>query len=129
MKRQECLLRDPPPNLWVILDEGVITQPVGGPEVMRGQLARLLELGEQPTISVRLVPQRTGAHVGRDGAFKIMTVDGKESVYVEASFGGRLALDVTDVRLYRANFDRISDRALPLDSSAELIQQAMEGFT
>ncbi|TDC64894.1 XRE family transcriptional regulator [Actinomadura sp. GC306] len=128
MKRQECLLRDPAPNLWVMLDEGVIRQPVGGPQVMRGQLARLLELGEQPNISVRIVPQRAGAHVGRDGSFKIMTVDGSDSVYVEASFGGRLVVDVTDVRSYRANFDRISDRALPVDASAELIQQVMEGF-
>jgi transcriptional regulator with XRE-family HTH domain len=128
MKRQECLLRDPPPNLWVMLDEGVITQPVGGPEVMRGQLTRLLELGGQPNISVRVVPRGAGAHVGRDGSFKIMTVEGKESVYVEASIGGRLAADVADVQLYRANFDRISDRALPVDASAELIQQVMEGF-
>lgn len=128
MKRQESLLRDPPPNLWVMLDEGVITQPVGGPEVMRDQLARLLELGEQPNISVRIVPQRAGAHVGRDGSFKIMTVDSSDSVYVQASYGGRLAVDVTDVRSYRANFDRISDRALPVDASAELIQQVMEGF-
>jgi hypothetical protein len=128
MQRQECLLREPPPNLWIMLDEGVITQPVGGPKVMRGQLARLLELGEQPNISVRIVPQHAGAHVGRDGSFKSMTVDGAESVYVEASIGGRLVVNATDVRLYRANFDRISDRALPVDASAELIQKVMEGF-
>ncbi|GLZ07288.1 transcriptional regulator [Actinomadura sp. NBRC 104412] len=128
MKRQESLLREPPPNLWVMLDEGVIRQPVGNPEVMRDQLARLLELGAQPNISVRIVPQSAGAHVGRDGSFKIMTVDGSDMVYVQASFGGRLAVDVTDVRSYRANFDRISDRALPVDASAELIKQVMEGF-
>ncbi|MEW2352975.1 helix-turn-helix transcriptional regulator [Spirillospora sp. NPDC029432] len=128
MQRQECLLRDPPPSIWVMLDEGAITQPIGGPEVMKSQLARLLELAEQPNISVRIVPQRAGAHVGRDGSFKIMTVDGSEAVYVEASIGGRLVVDVTDVRSYRANFDRISDRALPVDASAELIQQVMERF-
>ncbi|WP_433228292.1 DUF5753 domain-containing protein [Actinomadura formosensis] len=128
MKRQERLFQDSPPNLWVMLDEGVIAQPVGGSQVMRDQLARLLELNEQPNISVRIVPQRAGAHVGRDGSFKIMTVDGNEAVYVEANIGGRLAVDVADVRLYRASFDRISDRALPVDASAELIQQTMERF-
>ncbi|QFG21617.1 helix-turn-helix transcriptional regulator [Actinomadura sp. WMMB 499] len=128
MKRQESLLRDPAPDLWVMLDEGVIAQPVGGTEVMRGQLGRLLELGEQPNISVRIVPRRVGAHVGRDGSFKIMTVDGNDAVYIEASFGGRLAVDASDVRSYRANFDRVSDRALPVDASAELIQQVMERF-
>ncbi|GLZ16455.1 transcriptional regulator [Actinomadura sp. NBRC 104425] len=128
MKRQECLFRTPRPHLWVILDEGVIRQPVGGPEVMRGQLARLLELGSEPNISVRVVPQSAGAHVGRNGAFKIMTVDGNDSVYVEANIGGRLVVDATDVRSYRARFDRISDRALPVDASAELVQRVMKEF-
>ncbi|MGI5167532.1 helix-turn-helix domain-containing protein [Spirillospora sp. CA-253888] len=128
MKRQECLFRNPPPNLWVMLDEGVITQPVGGPQVMRGQLARLLELGALPNISIRIIPQRVGAHVGRDGAFKIMAVDGLDSVYVAASIGGRLVVDATDVRAYRSRFDRISDQALPVDATAERIRQVMERF-
>jgi hypothetical protein len=39
--RQKILERDQPPELWAILDEGVLRRPVGGPDVMRGQLTHL----------------------------------------------------------------------------------------
>ncbi|MFP3966296.1 DUF5753 domain-containing protein [Actinomadura fulvescens] len=126
LNRQECLTRTPPPILRVMLDEGVIKQPVGSPEVMREQLAQLLELGRQPHISIRIVPTSVGAHVGRDGSFKILTVDGIDSAYIEASKEGRLVQDATDVRSFRLKFDNISDHALPVGASAEVIAQAME---
>jgi uncharacterized protein DUF5753 len=128
MKRQECLTRKPPPYLWVILDQGVLTQPVGSSETMRGQLARLIEASQMPNISVRVVPQSEGAHVGRDGSFKLMTVDGAESAYIEASEEGRLVQDATDVRSFRRRFDRIGDHALPVRASIDLIERVMEGF-
>ncbi|GAA4224181.1 hypothetical protein GCM10022254_03080 [Actinomadura meridiana] len=128
MKRQEMLDRTPVPLFWVVLHENVITEEVGSPQVMREQLARLLELAARPKISIRIVPRTVGAHVGRDGAFKIMTVDGTDSAYVEAAQEGRLVQDATDVRSYRARFDRIGDEALPVRASLELIKQVMEGL-
>ncbi|MBO2455868.1 helix-turn-helix transcriptional regulator [Actinomadura barringtoniae] len=128
MKRQESLNRNPPPLMRVILDEGVITQPVGSPEIMHEQLARLLELAALPNITIRIVPKSTGAHVGRDGSFKILTVDGEDSAYIEAAEEGRLVQDATDVRSFRLRFDRISDRALDADTSMQRIREVMEGF-
>jgi transcriptional regulator with XRE-family HTH domain len=126
--RQEMLNRSPAPLFWVILHENVITEGVGSPAVMREQLGRLLELAARPNISIRIVPRTVGAHVGRDGAFKIMTVDGIDSAYVEAAGEGRLVQDATDVRSYRARFDRIGDEALPVRASLDLIRQVMEGL-
>ena len=39
LARQKILEREHPPELWVILDEGVLRRPVGGSEVMQGQLS------------------------------------------------------------------------------------------
>lgn len=128
MKRQECLVRTPPPFLWVILDEGVLRQPVGSAEIMREQLAHLVELAKAPNISIRVVPQSEGAHVGRDGSFELLTVDGAETAYIEASEEGRLVQDATDVRSFRRRLDRIGDHALPARASLELIQHVMEGL-
>jgi Domain of unknown function (DUF5753) len=60
LKRQECLNRRPWPILLVILDQGVIDQPVGSPEIMREQLARLLELARQPGRFTRTPGRRVG---------------------------------------------------------------------
>ncbi|HEY7484012.1 MAG TPA: helix-turn-helix transcriptional regulator [Streptosporangiaceae bacterium] len=128
MARQQTLDRTPRPLIWAYLDQGVINQPVGGPEVMREQLARLLELAQQPNIRIRVIPRSVGAHVGRDGSFKIMTVAGGDQIYTEASEGGRLSADGTDVRLFRTHFTRIGDDALPVGDSLKLIQETMETF-
>jgi hypothetical protein len=126
MKRQEALSSTPPPQVWIMLDQGVIDQPVGSPKIMYEQLARLLELARLPNISVRVVPRNIGGHPGRDGSFKIMTVDGADVAYTEACGGGRLVVDGTEVRSFRVRFDRIGDRALSVDASIGLIQQVME---
>lgn len=127
LSRQEALNRKPGPIIRVYLDQGVIDQPVGGPEVMTEQLARLLELAERHTI--RVVPRSVGAHVGRDGPFQIITVDGADVVYTETIGPGRLVEDPTEVRSYGVWFDRIGDVALPKTESLQLIQAMMEAFT
>ncbi|RFU42868.1 XRE family transcriptional regulator [Actinomadura logoneensis] len=128
MKRQERLARPGAPTMWVILDENVITAEIGSREITRAQLARLLELAECPNISIRIVPKSAGEHVGRDGSFKLMTVDGADCAYIEAAGEGRLVQDATDVRSYRTRFARIGDVALPVRASIELIRQVMEGL-
>jgi hypothetical protein len=109
-----------------MLDQGILDQPVGSSVVMREQLTRLLEMAEQPNITVRIILRSVGAHVGRDGSFKIMTVDGSDVAYTEACGGGRLVVDSAEVRSFRLRFDRISDQALPVDTSIKLIHQALK---
>ncbi|MFD0856754.1 helix-turn-helix transcriptional regulator [Actinomadura adrarensis] len=126
MKRHEVLDRKRLPVMRVFLDQGVIDQPVGGPGVMRAQLASILDRAQHPNITFRVVPRAVGAHMGRDGSFKIMTVGGAEVAYTEACGGGRLVTDPAEVLAFRLRFDRISDRALPVDASIELIKRVME---
>jgi transcriptional regulator with XRE-family HTH domain len=129
LDRQGCLNRSPRPRVWVILDQGVIEQPVGSAEIMREQLAHLIELARLPHITVRIVPKSAGAHVGREGSFKIMTVDSTDTVYVAAHGGGRLIQDTTEIPAYRVWFDSVSDVALPKDASLRLLIETMERFS
>lgn len=129
LRRQEALFgRKNPPLIWIYLDQAVLERPVGGREVMREQLARLLELSRLPNVSIRVVPLSAGAHVGLDGSFKIMTTD-TDSVYVEACGGGRLVHEANEIRSFRVRFDRISDRAHRVDESIALIKELTEGLT
>jgi hypothetical protein len=127
LNRQQSLNREPAPVIRTYLDQGVIDQPVGGPEVMAEQLAHILELASAHT--VRVVPRGVGAHVGRDGPFQIMTVDGADVVYTETIGPGRLIEDPVEVRSYGVWFDQIGDVALPKAESLQLIQATMEAFT
>jgi transcriptional regulator with XRE-family HTH domain len=126
VSRQSALDRSPRPLLWVLLAQSALDCPVGGPSVMRAQLARLLELGELPNISIRVVPRSAGAHVGLDGAFKIMTVEEGDVAYTEAHGGGRLVLSVQEVRSFIVRYDRIGVKALHEEASRDLIREIME---
>jgi hypothetical protein len=46
LARQTILDRTGAPQLWCILDEGVLHRPIGGAKVMRSQLYRLAEVAE-----------------------------------------------------------------------------------
>ena len=56
MERQRRLDDNPPLDLWVIHDEAVIRRTVGGPVVMRHQLAHLLVAAGLPGVTSRCCP-------------------------------------------------------------------------
>jgi transcriptional regulator with XRE-family HTH domain len=126
--RQGILDRPEPPELSVLLSESVLDLPVGGPKVMRAQLAHLLEMAERPNIVVRVVPREAGAHEGLDGPFKVFTVKDGDIGFVEAPTGGRLVPMADEARELRARFDRIGHVALPVQSSRRLIESLMEAM-
>jgi transcriptional regulator with XRE-family HTH domain len=72
MQRQEILKREQPPDVWAILDEAVIRRIVGGPDVMRDQLRRLLDVSGQPGITVQVLPFHSGAHMSMEGGFILL---------------------------------------------------------
>ncbi len=129
MERQKVLTRTDPPLLWVLLDEGVLDRPVGGPEVMREQLARLLEVSELPHVSVRVIPRKVGFHVGLEGAFLLASVKEGDVAYMEAWGGGRLSQDRAEVTRYGTLYDHIGAHAEPEVSSRVLIATCMENMT
>ncbi|MYY02270.1 helix-turn-helix transcriptional regulator [Streptomyces sp. ATexAB-D23] len=69
LRRQSLLEREDAPTLWVVMEEAVLHRVVGGPQVMREQLERILELSELPHISLDIVPFTAGAHVGACAPF------------------------------------------------------------
>jgi transcriptional regulator with XRE-family HTH domain len=129
MERKQVLDRDPAPRLSFLLDEGVLYRPVGGKAVMREQLAYLLEVGERPNVSIRVVPTDVGEHLGLDGSFEVIETESDRVAYLEAQGGGRLDRGAKDVERMMVNYDRIGDQALPVNQSRRLIETAMEAMT
>ncbi|MEV5318776.1 helix-turn-helix transcriptional regulator [Streptomyces sp. NPDC052687] len=72
MARQELLRRPNPPHLWVIMDETALRRPVSTrPEVMRGQLDRLLEAVESDRITLQVAEFTAGPHPGTYAPFAL----------------------------------------------------------
>jgi hypothetical protein len=128
MERQRILDREHPPERWVILDEAVLRRPVGGPDVMREQLARLVEVGQRPNIAIQVVPFGAGAHEGlRGGAFvaDFDTATGTIA-YQDAASSGQIIEDAVEVDALAVTWDTLRLDALPRTASISLITSVAE---
>ncbi|MGW6354275.1 MULTISPECIES: helix-turn-helix transcriptional regulator [unclassified Streptomyces] len=69
MQRQELITREDAPRLWMVMDETALRRPVGGPDVMRGQIDRLLEVTELANVTLQIAEFAAGPHPGTYGPF------------------------------------------------------------
>lgn len=126
MARQAILYRPNAPEVWALLSETVLGPHVGGRDVMRAQIAHLIQLSRLPNVILRIVSNNAGANEGLDGPFKVLKVKEGEIGYLVAPNGGRLELDAEEVADLRNRFDRIGAMALPVELSRALLKDAME---
>jgi transcriptional regulator with XRE-family HTH domain len=130
LQRQSFLQRqDDSISFWVVLDEAVLSRPVGGDEVMREQLRRLGEAVSMPNVTIQVLPFEAGAHAGMDGTFTILHFPepGDQSVvYAENATGGLFLEKADELRKYSLIFENIQRAALDPDESARLIAKLAE---
>jgi transcriptional regulator with XRE-family HTH domain len=125
------------PELRIVLNEAIVRRPVGGAEVMSGQLRRLLDASELPNVALRIMPFSAGLHLGvMSGPFEILRFplngDGRPSepptVYVDG-FTGDLYLDkAKEIGRYDLAFGEIWSASLDEKASRDLIRQTAKGM-
>ena len=127
MSRQAILARANAPQLWSVVDEGVLHRCIGGSEVMHGQLEHLAGLAENPQTTIQVIPASTGAHAGLLGAFHIADLDGSPGmVYLENAGEAQIADSPAIVARAMLRFDALRSEALPRAASRELITKVAE---
>jgi transcriptional regulator with XRE-family HTH domain len=96
LQRQQILTRpDAAPRVWAVIDESALRRPLGGRDVMRAQLKRLIELIEMPQVTLQVMPFDRGGHSAAGGSFAILRFAATELpdiVYIE-QLTGALYLD------------------------------------
>ncbi len=112
----------------MILDEAVLRRPVGGSDVMRGQLARLAREAQRPNVAIQVIPFGAGAHEGLPGgAFIVADFDGAATMaYQDAASSGQIIEDAADVAGLALTWDTLRLDALPRAASASLITSVAE---
>ncbi|MER6817361.1 helix-turn-helix transcriptional regulator [Spirillospora sp. NPDC000708] len=130
MTRRARLARTDAPTFEVLLAEEVLRRPVGGREVMIGQLAALLEAGRRAGTTVRVVPMaidyRPALGLGSIVLFQFTAPLELDTAYVDTIAGGMYIEDIAQVARCSVTLDRISDAALPLKESVDLIAAIRE---
>ncbi|MBM7775693.1 transcriptional regulator with XRE-family HTH domain [Actinokineospora baliensis] len=127
---RQRLLTDPhPPEYWAVVDEAVLRRLTGGPEVMREQLLKLVEVARLPNVTLQVVPFSAGAHAGMEAPFLILGFPDQvdpDVVYVESTANGVYLESPADVHKYSLLFDHLRAAALRPDDSVALVQRVTE---
>ncbi|MGH9214183.1 MAG: helix-turn-helix domain-containing protein [Acidimicrobiales bacterium] len=125
-KRQDAVTRDEDPlELWVTLTEAALRLEVGGPEIMRAQLAHLADMAALPNVTVQIIPFSHGAHVGTRGAFKILDFGWEGDpgvVLIECRSGGLYLEAPHEIDEHTLAFQHLAAIALPPRQSAKMIR-------
>jgi transcriptional regulator with XRE-family HTH domain len=129
MARQVLLTQEHAPRLWAVVDEGALRRPVGGPDVLRVQLERLIEAAELPNVRLQVLPFAAGAHPAMVGAFSILRFPEPELpdvVYLEHLTNALYLEKREDVEEYLHVIDTICLRAARPDRTAEILGRILK---
>jgi transcriptional regulator with XRE-family HTH domain len=129
LARQELLRRPAPPEYWVVMDETVLRRPIGSRKVMRGQLARLIEAAETPTVTVQVIPFTAGWHPALYGMFWLFRFPDQEMpdiVYSESLTGSYYMNKPAETTAYIEAIDRMCAQAASPDQTLTLLRDILK---
>jgi Domain of unknown function (DUF5753)/Helix-turn-helix domain len=124
LTRQQLLERADAPLLWAVVDEAALRRPIGGREVMRAQLERLIDATKLPNVTLQILSYGAGAHPALVGAFSILRfADGElpDVVYLEHLTNAVYLDRREDLDQYLHVMETISVRAEPPDKTVEVL--------
>ncbi|ONI70886.1 hypothetical protein ALI144C_50825 [Actinosynnema sp. ALI-1.44] len=131
MRRQELLVAELPTQLWLIVPQQVLLLPVGGPEVLRGQLSRLLDLAELPNVDLQVISRDVVPYSALHGPFTMMTfpIPGDAGlVYVETRVRGVFFEEPGELQEYRKVVSHLRVLAESPKESQRLIDRMRKGI-
>ena len=129
LHRQERLTDEEYPlELVAILDEGALRKNVGGREVMREQLTHLTRQATLPTVTLQMLPNTVGPHVGLDGAFILLGFpeDDPDVLYVSHITGSIHIEQPAETTAAKLAFDRLRSEALNPQDSVAFIERVRD---
>ncbi|CAM5340500.1 MULTISPECIES: helix-turn-helix transcriptional regulator [Streptomyces] len=125
MRRQRLLTREDAPRIWAVMDETVLRRHVGGPEVMRAQIDKLLDVTKLPNVTLQIAPFANGVHPGTFGPFvlfRFAVPELPDMVYSEY-LTGAVYLDArNEVATHLEVMDRMAAQAATAHRTKEILR-------
>jgi transcriptional regulator with XRE-family HTH domain len=135
VRRQEVLdgADDDALRLSAVIDESVLHRRPGSGgadarQVFRGQVERLLEVGERPNVTIRVLPFTAGLPPVTSGSFAVLEPPvraGADVVYLENKTRIFFLDGDDEVQRYEQAFGHIAGMALPVDESRAVLAEAL----
>ncbi|MGW9291529.1 Scr1 family TA system antitoxin-like transcriptional regulator, partial [Streptomyces albidoflavus] len=127
-ERQEALIRERPPMVFVTMDESCIRRPIGGLAVMGRQLERLVAFAELPNTMLQIAPFEIGERRTFDLPVNLLTLPDRSVIcYAESQAQGHLEREGTSVISMLTEYHQLQAEALSQAASVALINQLRKG--
>ncbi|MEU8252219.1 helix-turn-helix transcriptional regulator [Nonomuraea sp. NPDC048916] len=108
----------------VILEENVLHQPIGGPNVMTGQLGHLLTVSTLPSVSLGIIP--LGANRSSMWPTEAFFIFDDEEVTVELVSGHLTVTRAHEIAMYSRTFTELTELAVYGKAARTLITRAIQ---
>ncbi|MEU5594363.1 DUF5753 domain-containing protein [Streptomyces sp. NPDC020298] len=129
LKRQQFFDRKPRPLVSYVLEEGILTRPLGGPEALREQLLHILDIGRLRHVEIQVMPHNRQAHAGLNGPMILLeTAEHRQLAYVEGPSGGYFVSEQPDLGELFARYGILRAQALNPDESSKRINEVAQGL-
>lgn len=130
MERQANILDvDDSPELWVLVDEGILRRVAGSSSVMKDQLERIIDLVEARKCIFQVVPYTAGDYPGTLGPLNIYSFD--EELHSPIAFvesqGGTLVLEEPEeFNRCTSAYNHIRSAALSQKDSVKMLKDRVQ---
>ncbi|MFJ3942768.1 helix-turn-helix domain-containing protein [Streptomyces griseoaurantiacus] len=131
LERQAMLSGPEAPDAWFIVNEGAVRRIVGDRELMRTQLEHVLEVVEQPNVTLQILPFDAGT-CPTTGSFTMLGFPDPEDpdiVYRDGITDAMYLEGEPHVRQYTRAFDELRAAALSPRRTAQLIRNVVKEYT
>jgi transcriptional regulator with XRE-family HTH domain len=126
MERQSIIDRPDPPDIWVVIHEAAVKQPVADVETTRAQLRSLIDIAKRPNVFIQVLPYATAEIGGATGPFTIFGfTDEPTVVFAEDRAGGHLIDQEDELHEVSLTYDKLRSAALSPEASIGMIVGAM----
>ncbi|GAA4954420.1 transcriptional regulator with XRE-family HTH domain [Nonomuraea thailandensis] len=117
-------------TLWAVIDEAVVRRTLGSPEIMREQIAHLLEITSGRNVTVQIMPFDRGGHAAAGGPFSILRFPERELpdvVYMEQLTSALYLDKPADSDHYMEVMDRLSIQAEEPKTTRRFLERLLSG--
>ncbi|WP_443060292.1 helix-turn-helix domain-containing protein [Streptomyces sp. NBC_00444] len=124
LERQQLFQRKPAPNVSYVLEESVLTRPLGGKAALKEQLHHILAIGRLRHVEIQVMPHERDVHAGLNGNMILLeTAERRQLAYIEGHRGGYFVSEQPDLGDLFGKYGTLRAQALTPEESATLIEE------
>ncbi len=128
MRRQEFLARQDDARQWVIVEETAVRRRFGRVKAMRTQIKHLIEVSEQASITIQVIPVATKVHAVAGGPITFLRFPSSrlpDVVYLEQLTGALYLLRSDDVAHYMGVLSALGVQALQPAATRDFLREIL----